>query len=58
MTEAQKRANKKYQAKQAEIKIRTSAEIKKLLQEAAARDNKSVNELIIQLIKNYIESIY
>lgn len=58
MTEAQKRANKKYHAKQAELKIRTSTEMKKLLQEAAARDNKSVNELIIQLIKNYIESIY
>lgn len=55
MTEAQKRANKKYHAKQAEIKIRTSAEIKKLLQEAAARNNKSVNELIVQLIKDYID---
>lgn len=58
MTEAQKRANKKYHAKQAEIKIRTTTETKKLLQEAAARDNKSVNELVIQLIKNYIESTY
>lgn len=58
MTEAQKRANKKYHAKQAEIKIRTTTEIKKLLQETAARDNKSVNELVIELIKNYIESIY
>ena len=58
MTEAQKRANKKYHAKQAELKIRTSPEIKKLLKEAAERENKSVNELIIQLIKDYIESIY
>lgn len=58
MTEAQKRANKKYHAKQAELKIRTTPEIKKLMQEAAARDNKSVNELVIQIIKNYIESIY
>lgn len=55
MTEAQKKAIKKYHAKQAEIKIRTTAEIKKLLQEAAARENKSVNELIIQLIKDYID---
>ena len=55
MTEAQKRANIKYHAKQAEIKIRTSAEIKKLLQEKAARENKSVNELIVQLIKDYID---
>lgn len=55
MTEAQKRANKKYHAKQAEIKIRTSEEIKKLLQEAAARNNKSVNEIIVQLIKDYID---
>lgn len=58
MTEAQKRANKKYIAKQAEIKIRTTTEMKKLIQETAERENKSVNELIIQLIKNYIESIY
>ena len=55
MTEAQKRAIKKYHAKQAEIKIRTSAEMKKMLKETAERENKSVNELIIQLVKNYID---
>ena len=45
-TEARKKANEKYLAKQAEIKLRIKPEEKKIIEEKARAAGKSVNQYI------------
>ena len=45
-TEARKKANEKYLAKQAEIKLRIKPEEKKIIEEKAREAGKSVNQYI------------
>lgn len=55
-TEAQKRANKKYEDEKTEsIRVRVPKGKKALVQECAKANNESVNSMINRLIDNEIE---
>lgn len=45
-TEARKKANEKYLSKMAEIKIRMTPEEKKIVEDKAKKEDKSVNQFI------------
>lgn len=55
-TEAQKRANKKYEDEKTEnIRVRVPKGKKALVQECAKANNESINSMINRLIDNEIE---
>lgn len=53
-TEAQKRATQKYQSGKVQVKITVSPEQKAAFRKLAAKQNKSLTALIIELLQNEI----
>lgn len=54
-TEAQKRASRKYEAKQAQLNYRVPPEQKERYEKAAAASNKSLRSFILEAIEEKIE---
>lgn len=55
-TEAQKKSAKKYLSGLAKYQIRMSEEQKEQIKEAASKENKSINQFILDCIINHINN--
>ena len=56
LTEAKKRANKKYLDSLAKYQIRMSEEQKEQIKASAEKENKSINQFILDCITEHIEN--
>ena len=56
-TEAQKKSAKKYLSSLAKYQIRMSEEQKEQIKEAATKENKSINQFILDCVFNHINDI-
>lgn len=55
-TAAQAKASRKYLEKLADLKIRMTPEQKEKIKESAAKENKSINQFILDCVFNHIEN--
>ena len=55
-SQAQQKAQKAYRAKRAKIELNLTPEQKEMIKDIAAKENKSINQFILDCVFNHIEN--